>query len=743
MACASRTPHHAITSTSPARSPISLAVHAMLLVSALTAASVHAAEEAPAAADAASTPAPMLPAVTVTGKRAKATTEGTTAYTTEVTRAAAGLNLSLRDTPQSVTVVTRERIDDQNMTSLADVVQNAPGVSAKPIDTVRQTFYSRGSPITSVQIDGMPMSWNTADSPGEVNANLALYDRVEIVRGATGLMNGTGNPSASINLVRKHADSKVFTGSVGAEAGSWDRVGANFDLTTPLNQDGSVRARLVGDASQQGSFVDLEKSQQTVFYGVVDADLTSSTRLSFGLSEQRDDRQGNAWSGLPIWHADGSRTDFDRSKSTAANWNAWDSQQKSAFATLTHQFDNKWTVQATASQRRNSNQEKVLWLQEFPDRVTGLGMDGFGQNWDITHKQNEIGLQASGPLGNGHELSFGLTHSRQELNYWTKEQNTLLADIGNFNQWDGSIAEPGWMDSLLMQRTEITETGLYGAARLQLTETLKFIGGARAIRWRMDSAETLWNAAHEDSRNHVSPYLGLVQDLSEQVSVYASYTDIFAPQIRRDRNANFLDPMTGKNVEIGIKAELLDGRLQGSVALFRTKQDNLSQRDGDVYVPGSGDRERAYYAAQDAKTKGYELTLTGALTPNWLIDAGWTQFSIEDGTGRDLSTDQPRRMLKVFTRYKLAGWTFGGGVNWEGESYSIETNPSGADEKVSQGSHAIANLLVRYEFSKQLSAQLNVNNVFDKKYYTNQIGRFSNLFYGEPRNAQLSAKYTF
>lgn len=748
MARASRTHTSVITpaatATPAAPSPISLAVHAMLLASALTGAGVHAAEEAPATDAAASAPAPVLPTVSVTGKRSKATTEGTNAYTTDVTKAATGLNLSLRNTPQSVTVVTRERIQDQNMSSLTDVVQNAPGVSAKPIDTVRQTFYSRGSPITSVQIDGMPMSWNTADSPGEVNANLALYDRVEIVRGATGLMNGTGNPSASINLVRKHADSKVFTGSVGAEAGSWDRVGANFDITTPLNQAGSVRARLVGDASQQGSFVDLEKSQQTVFYGVVDADLTSSTRLSVGLSEQRDDRQGNAWSGLPIWYSDGSRTDFDRSKTTAANWNHWDSQQKSAFATLSHQFDNKWTMQATASQRRNANQEKLLWLTGNPDRDTGLGLvPDNAANWDIVHEQTEFGVSATGPFGQGHELTMGVTHSNQKLTYKVLDPDvSTVTAVGSFNNWDGSYPEPGWNDSYLAQNTKITETGAYGAVRFQVTDMLKLIGGARAIQWQVDQGLAGWYAPFKSTKNHITPYVGLVQDLNEQISVYASYSDIFAPQLRRDSSARMLDPMTGKNAEIGIKGELMDGRLQSSLAVFRTTQDNLAQRDS-VRVPGTNDSEWAYYAARNTETKGYELTLTGALTPNWFIDAGWTQFSINDGNGRDLSTDQPRRMLKIFTRYKLSGWTLGGGVNWEGESYSIETNPAGANEKVSQGSYAIANLLVRYEFSKQLSAQLNVNNVFDKKYYTNQIGRFSNLFYGEPRNAQLSMKYVF
>jgi outer membrane receptor for ferric coprogen and ferric-rhodotorulic acid len=719
-----------------------------LMGAAFTVSAAHAAEElAPA-----DTSVSALPALTVTAKRgAQATTEGSKSYTTDVTKAATGLNLSVRNTPQSVSVVTRERIDDQKMTSLTEVVQNATGVSAKAIDSVRQTFYSRGSPVANVQIDGMPMAWNTADSPGEVNSNLIIYDRVEFVRGATGLLSGTGNPSASINLVRKHADSKVFKGSAGAEIGSWSRLGANVDLTTPLNQDGSVRLRLAGDASRQASFIDFEESRQYTLYGVVDADLSASTRLSVGLSEQRDDRNGNMWSGLPIWYANGTRTDWDRSKTTAPKWNFWDTQQRTLFATLSHQFDNKWTVQATATHRKNSNQEKVGWFVGSPDRITGLGLEpATAANWRLDHKQNEIGLTATGPLAGNHELTVGLNHSRQALTYISKEIDfsTVSFDTGNFNTWDGSYLEPGWLDATLAQRTTITETGAYAAARFQVTDTLKVIPGARAISWEVENAQAAWFAAYKKRRHHVTPYIGLVQDLGEQLSAYFSYSDIFAPQMRRDVTGSFLEPMTGKNAELGIKGEFLDGGLQGAVAIFHTTQDNLAQREGfGVNVPNTTPPERAWKVIQDAKTQGYELTLTGALTSRWFVDAGWTQFSIKDQNRQDLSTDQPRKMLKVFTRYKLAGdWsglTIGGGVNWESASYAIESNPASINEKVEQPAYAVANLMLRYEFSQQLSTQINVNNLFDKKYYGNQIGRFGNLMYGEPRNAQVSVKYGF
>jgi outer membrane receptor for ferric coprogen and ferric-rhodotorulic acid len=225
-------------------------------------------------------------------------------YKTDESSSATGLKLSLRDTPQSVTVITRERIDDQALTTVGDALRNTTGVSLKPVDRGRNALSVRGFDVNNFQLDGAPVATGNI---GLETGGTAMYERVEVVRGATGLMSGSGDPSASINLVRKHADAESFAGTFSAELGSWNQRTATLDLGAPLNSSGSIRGRFVADASRQDAFVDLESTSRSVFYAVVDADLGSRARLSVGASDQRDIRDGVLWASLPYWYSDGTR----------------------------------------------------------------------------------------------------------------------------------------------------------------------------------------------------------------------------------------------------------------------------------------------------------------------------------------------------------------------------------------------------------------------------------------------------
>ena len=179
----------------------------------------------------------------------KETTEGTGSYTTRITAAATRLPLSIRDTPQSVSVITRQRLDDGNMQSLSDVLNGTTGISSNTFDSERISFYSRGFLIDSYQYDGIPTTIDSTYNAGDAASDTAIYDRVEVVRGATGLLTGAGNPSESANMVRKHAISTAPTATVSAAHGSWDNRRVTADDATTLNRSGSVRAR-VGGAHQ-------------------------------------------------------------------------------------------------------------------------------------------------------------------------------------------------------------------------------------------------------------------------------------------------------------------------------------------------------------------------------------------------------------------------------------------------------------------------------------------------------------
>jgi outer membrane receptor for ferric coprogen and ferric-rhodotorulic acid len=361
-------------------------------------------------AQAAEQNAAVMPQVEVNAQRLGETTEGSGSYTTGKGRSATPLSMSLRDTPQSVSVVTLQRIEDQGLVSVSDVVNNVTGVSVNQYETHRAGFTARGFDITNLQIDGIPTTWEQAWSSGEVLGSLALYDRVEVVRGATGLVTGAGNPSAAINLVRKRATSKTLAGSVEAGIGRWDERRAMADVSTAVNEAGTIRARVVGEYQSKDSWADYMKSKSKTAYGTFEADLGPRTLLSAGVSRQETDPQGPMWGGLPFWYTDGTKTNWDRSKTSAADWTRWNTVYESYFANLEHSFDNGWKVRASFTRGDRSGDSHLLYLSGVPDRATGLGMFPFAGSYATSTKQDDIGLHASGPFrlgGRKHEAAFG------------------------------------------------------------------------------------------------------------------------------------------------------------------------------------------------------------------------------------------------------------------------------------------------------------------------------------------------
>ncbi|MEN4918034.1 ferric-rhodotorulic acid/ferric-coprogen receptor FhuE [Achromobacter spanius] len=687
-----------------------------------------------------------LPSVQVVGDNANpATTEGTGAYTPRATAASTGLSLSLRETPQSVTVMTRQRMEDEDMRSLADVMASTPGISVQNFDSERYTFNSRGFSITNYMYDGVPTAFDVGYAAGESSVDPIIYDRVEVVRGATGLMTGAGNPSASINLVRKHADSREFKADLSAGVGNWDTYRATADLSTPLNASGSVRGRIVSAYQENRSFLDYYQNKKKVFYGVVDADLTSRTTLSVGYNYQDNEPQGSTWGGFPLWYADGGRTDWRRSLNTGAKWTSWGSTTQGAFASLEHRFDNEWRVQAVGSYSKNEMDGKLLYLYGWPDRETGLGM-GASPAWYLgDRKQNALDLKANGPFtlfGRRHEAVVGASFNRQKGDFDYRSA-IGAADVGNFLNWNGSYPEPGWNDSIIASRYTTTQTGWYGALRLNLADPLKLIVGGRYSTWKTNSVGFGGEGRTEFDKNAFTPYAGLLYDINDTYTAYVSYTGIFNPQTYQDRNANWLDPLEGKSYEAGIKGEWLEGRLNASAAVFQIDQDNVAQVDPGQMVPGT--TNQAYTAAQGTRSRGFDLEVSGEVTPGWNVAAGWSHWTARDGEGNAIQTDQPRSLVRLFTTYQLPGdWnrlTVGGGVNWQSHVYTIASGPNG-DERVGQGSYAITNLMARYRFNRSLSAQLNVNNVFDRKYYS-QIGFYSQGAWAAGRSAMLTMRYQY
>ena len=365
-----------------------------------------------------------------------------------------------------------------------------------------------------------------------------------------------------------------------------------------------------------------------------------------------------------------------------------------------------------------------------------------------TRKQSDIGFHLTGSfqwLSREHELAFGITGSKQDLTSYTYESDNT-APISDFNAWDGSYPEPNWGARSIAIDTTTKQTGFYAASRLSLTESIKVIMGGRIANWKQTGKDWNGNLDFGDTGVFI-PYAGTLYDFNDAHTAYASYTEIFKPQNRKDRNGNYLDPLTGKSYEVGLKSAFFGDALNTTVALFKIDQDNLAQPDTGYFVPNTTPPTEAFRAAQGEVSKGFELEMIGELLLDWNVSVSYTHFVAEDATGQAVNTNYPRKLLKLFSTYRFPGnWkklTFGGGINWEGSNYTNVTNPiTEQPERLEQEAYTLVNMMARYDISEALSAQLNVDNFLDETYYS-QIGTFTQLAYGKPRNITLNMKYQF
>lgn len=692
-----------------------------------------------------------LPTVTVLGRKDKAATEGTGSYTTQESSAATRMPLSLRETPQALTVITRQRLDDQHLDSVQAALESTSGIATYQSDSERISFYSRGFLVNNVQYDGIPtVVGSTVNGSGIGSVDTAFYDRLEVVRGASGLLTGTGNPSAAINLVRKRPF-RDFSAAASLGGGSWETYRGVGDISTPLTADGRIRARLVGTYQRGDSYLDGYRPHRKSLYGVIEADLTADTIFRVGYEYQDITPKGSTWGGLPLWFSDGTQAEYARSKSYAQDWSYWNNRFKTAFAEIEHLFGNGWKFQATANQYRTEHAAELLGLIGRPDRATGLGFFPNGAYpvalaSEGRSRQNTFDAMASGPFqlfGRQHDLVVGATGSRRKADQ--EDVPPFYAGVSPVNVYELSpeFRRPDF-DAMprTSTRTRIKQSGIYSATRLSLSEPLRLIVGGRLSNYEVDDAAGSV-PLHYKKSGEFTPYAGLIYDINTTYSIYASYTGVFNPQTEyRNSSGNVLAPSKGRTSEVGLKGALLDGRLSASIALFQTDVDNAAQSVAGAYTPSGA---QAYRGADGTKSRGVELDLQGELSAGWNIYAGIAHFTAKDGAGDRLNSQLPRTTAQLFTTYRLPGqWdrlTLGGGFRWQSRFYNAP-NTGTSSLGGEQGSYALLSVMGRYSITDKFSVAININNVLDRKYAL-QKGDFDTVGYGEPRNLMVTLNYKY
>lgn len=690
-----------------------------------------------------------LGATSINSSGLGSTTEGTGSYTTGSTSTATKMNLSIRETPQTITVVTRQRMDDQHLASMTDVLKSTPGITMTQDGGERYNIYARGNAINTYQFDGVTtVQENVTRNMPSTLLDMALYDRVEIVRGATGLMTGAGEPSGVINLVRKKP-TREFKSYVQGRAGSWDNYRAEADVSGPLNEQKTVRGRLVAARQDNDSFMDWYGQDREILYGVVEADLTDSTLVRFGIDNQKYKATGSP--GVPLLYSNGQPTNFSRSTSSGARWGHEKFDTTNYTATLEQMLGNDWELRVVGNYMKikrdldNTNYSSQTG-RSFIDQATG-DAEGSHDQARVEQIQNGLDINLKGPFelfGRSHDLIVGYNYSD-----YHNDHVAYSGDVEfNYITWGNEVANVPFTGGLDFD-TKVRQQGYFTASRFNFTDQLHLILGARVSdytydyylrSYEFDGSFDYRSQYDMKETGVVTPYAGLIYDLTPEQSVYVSYTDIFRPQSARDRTGKVLDPEVGKNHELGWKGEFFDGRLNANAALYLIKRDNLAVDDPDANVPGTNDP--ASRAENGAETKGIDLELAGELAPGWNLQAGYSHTRTENADGVRLTTQLPMDTFRFWTSYRLPGeWdklTVGGGVNWNSKS-SVYFNRYKA--RITQDDYAVASLMARYQINDHLAATVNVDNLFDEKYYSGMAGSYGH--YGAPRNANLTMRYDF
>jgi len=676
-----------------------------------------------------------------------AATEGTRSYTTKApSGTATGLGLTPRETPQSLSIITRERMDDQQLLTISEVMAQTPGITLGLSGGERVTFYSRGGSITSYQYDGvMNQSDSTTRTMPQTVQDMAQYDRIEVLRGATGLMTGAGDPGGVVNFIRKRP-TRDFQAYVQGSIGSWDLYRGEADISGPLVKGGAIRARVVGMAQRDDSFMDFYGHKRGLIYGVVEADVTSTTLLRGGMSYQKYDAHGAP--GVPVLYSDGTRTDFPRSTSSGAYWDHDKSDTYTYFAALEQKLPHGWTFKIGA-EHMHVDREGHSGSYLFTGGLSRLNRDGSTTidrgYYFPTQKQNNLTVTLGGPfelLGRMHDFIAGYNYNDYKNFHPTFRDGQSNAI--NFFTWKNNTPEGEPTERSIYMDIRYKQKAGYAAARLSPVDGLSVILGGRVTdydySYYLESfiAGTVTRTTKR-IRGEFTPYAGVVLDLTREQSLYASYTDIFQPQSTQDRNGELLPPVVGRNYEIGWKGAFADGKLTSSIALFQVERDNLGVVDVGYTVPGT--TNSAYRAAKGARTKGLDLELAGEILPGWNMTASYSHERTKDASGSRLNTERPSDTVKFWSTYRfpVAGraLTLGGGASWNGKS-SIYF--SRYDVTVKQEAYVVANLMARYEATDNLSISVNVNNLFDKTYFASLQAA---ALYGTPRSVLGSVRYRF
>lgn len=640
---------------------------------------------------------------------------------------------SLREIPQSVSIITNQQVKDRNVDTFDQLARKTPGLRVLSNDDGRSSVYARGYEYSEYNIDGLPAQMQSING---TLPNLFAFDRVEVMRGPSGLFDSSGEMGGIVNLVRKRP-TKAFQGHMAAGFGTHKQYKAEADVSGSLNSDGSVRGRVMAQTVGASPRPAEKNNRHETFYAAADWDINPDTVLGAGYLYQQ--RRLAPYNGLPA-DADGKLPSLPQHAFVGADWNKFKMHSHDVFADLKHYFGNGGYGKVGM---RYSDRKADSNYTFAGSKLNNAGQaDVAGLGTDIKQKAFAVDASYSRPfaLGNtANEFVIGADYNHFRS---TNEQgrSTVASNIAldSFHSTpyvslmqNARAGTSGYKHTL--DTGNLDKFGVYGKFVFHPADGLSLIGGGRLGHYKIESGDG--KTLHKASRTKFTGYAGAVYDLNDNNSLYASFSQLYTPQTSLGTDGKLLKPRQGNQFEVGYKGSYMDDRLNTRVSLYRLKDKNAA-------APLNPNNKKTRYAALGKRVmEGVETEISGAMTPKWQIHAGYSYLHSQIKTAANSRDDgifllMPKHSANLWTTYQVTPeLTIGGGVN----AMSGITSSAG----MHAGGYATFDAMAAYRFTPKLKLQINADNIFNRHYYA-RVGS-ANTFNipGSERSLTANLRYSF
>ncbi len=641
---------------------------------------------------------------------------------------------SLHETPQSVSVVTREAVEDIGSTRLQDALDYAGGVGRANNFGGQglTTFTVRGFTTGEFYRNGFPINRGYPNMP---DAN--TIERLEVLRGPATTLYGRGDPGGTFNVVSKQPLAEPSV-TLGSQLNDQGMKRGTLDASGPLDDEGrfAYRLNVVGEGGD--TFRDHVETERYGVAPVLSWQVNDATRITFEGDFMRNNAPLDR--GLTRYAnqtGTASRDTFFGEKSVGKLHN----DNNMAQLRFEHDLNPDWTLGGGVQILDGSLQGDAI-------EANGLAADGrtLGRNFNyrkLEWTDRDVQLNLTGHFSAGgfeHTLLTGVEYEDYDYKSIIQRSSGAVSayPIDIFNPVYGQ-ARPALTRTTTHDKENLKTWAAFVQDQVALTERLKLLGGVRLERFEHDydsflAGTSSWTA----SDNAVTPRLGLSYDLTDDLAVYATTARSFKPNSGASRLGGGFKPEEGKSYEIGTKWEALDGQLSVDTAIYQIEKRNVLTTD-PVDSTFS-------VAAGEVRSRGLDLNVVGNLTPEWRVMGSYAYVDAEvtkdntlrSGTRLMNIPEQTFSLLNVyeFQDGALRGLGLGGGGRYVDQRAGRTANTS-----FSMDSYTVFDLLAYYKVNPHVKLNLDLKNVFDTDY---EEGSFGNVYAypGAPRTVQVGIAYT-